>query len=109
MNNADDLTTFCVDDIHFETRHTRKFSRRKPYVPRDPTRLTALIPGVIREVHVRPGQRVNRGDSLVVLEAMKMQNDLKASASATVSAVHVEAGQRVAKGQLIVEFAGIEE
>jgi biotin carboxyl carrier protein len=47
---------------------------------------------------------VRRGQSLLILEAMKMQNDLAAPRTATVRAVHAAPGDSVAKGQLLIEF-----
>ncbi len=99
-----DLKTLVIDDTKYETRLTKKFARRRPYVPADPNRLAAFIPGLIRAVHVQAGDRVRRGQSLLVLEAMKMQNDVAAPEAATVRAVHVAAGDTVVKGQLLVEF-----
>ncbi len=99
-----DLKSFVLDDTTYETRLTRKFARRRPYLPLDPRRLAAFIPGLILAVRVCPGDRVSRGQSLLILEAMKMQNDVTAPFPATVKAVHVREGETVVKGQLLVEF-----
>jgi len=99
-----DLKTFVLDDRAYQTKLTRKFAGRKPYVPPDPRRVAAHIPGVIRKVYVAPGQKVLRGERLLVLEAMKMQNDLVAHDAGAVGRVHVQEGQMVAKGQLLLEF-----
>jgi 3-methylcrotonyl-CoA carboxylase alpha subunit len=55
-------------------------------------------------VLVEPGQEVAAGAGLVVLEAMKMENELKTPAAGTVGAVRAEPGQAVEKGQILVEF-----
>jgi biotin carboxyl carrier protein len=100
-----ELKKFILDDRVYETHFTRKFLRRKPYVPADPNRVLAHIPGVIRKIYVAEGQEVARGDRLLVLEAMKMQNDVVAHNPGTVAHIPVEAGQMVAKGQVLLEFA----
>jgi pyruvate carboxylase len=105
MDDAPDLKTLVVDGAAYQTRLTRKFAHRKPYVAPDAAKLAAHIPGVIVKVHVRRGQHVRRGDPLLVLEAMKMKNDLTAGHDAVVKAIHVEEGQMVAKGEILVEFA----
>ena len=64
--------------------------------------LKAPMPGRITQVVVRPGDRVNRGDTLLVIEAMKMQNELKAGAAGTVAEVRVEVGQAVNPGEVLV-------
>ncbi len=67
--------------------------------------LKAPMPGLIVDVRVQPGQAVLKGDPLLVLEAMKMENILKAPADGTVSAVKVSLRDNVQKGQLLVQFA----
>ena len=56
-------------------------------------------------VLVKPGDTANPGDSLLVLEAMKMENVIKSSVSATVEEVPANAGSAVEKGELLVKFA----
>jgi biotin carboxyl carrier protein len=60
--------------------------------------LTSPMAGVIQEVRVQPGDEVEAGQVMMVIEAMKMQNDLHARRAGTVKAVYVSAGQRVAQG-----------
>lgn len=66
--------------------------------------LDAPMPGLVLKVLVDVGDPVQRGDALVVLEAMKMENDIKAHFDGTVAAIHVSAGDAVGKGQLLIEF-----
>ena len=65
----------------------------------------APMPGSVLEVRVTPGQRVEAGQVLVVLEAMKMENGVPAPAPSTVAGVLVEVGQQVQRGQPLVELA----
>jgi pyruvate carboxylase len=99
-----ELNKLQIDDREYETRLTKKFSGRKAYEPPDPKKLLAHIPGVIRKIYVEAGQSVARGQSLLILEAMKMQNDVVARDSGTVKAIAVVSGQMVPKGQLMIEF-----
>ncbi|MEJ2581973.1 MAG: biotin/lipoyl-binding protein [Acidobacteriota bacterium] len=69
-----------------------------------PSRVTAPIPGKVVSVKVEPGDTVEPGQSLVVLEAMKMENELAAEQAGKVSAVHVQAGDTVDGGELLVEL-----
>ena len=64
--------------------------------------LTAPLPGKITHVAVRPGDRVQTGDTLVVIEAMKMENEFKAAAAGTVAEVRVAPGQAVNPGDVMV-------
>jgi acetyl/propionyl-CoA carboxylase alpha subunit len=69
-----------------------------------PSRLIAPIPGKVVRVHVAVGDRVAAGQALVVLEAMKMENELTAEQAGEVVAIHVEAGQTVDAGELLAEL-----
>ena len=69
-----------------------------------PRPLRAPMPGLVVRVEVEPGQAVAVGTSLVVLEAMKMENDLKAAAAGVVDRVAVSAGATVEKGAVLVTF-----
>jgi biotin carboxyl carrier protein len=64
----------------------------------------AIMPGKIIRVMAEPGQEVQEGESVCVLEAMKMENELHARRSGTVRAVHVKPGDDVEKGQVLVEI-----
>jgi acetyl/propionyl-CoA carboxylase alpha subunit len=66
--------------------------------------LKAPMPGLVLRVQVVPGQRVPAGAGLVVLEAMKMENELKAPAAAVIKAVRVQPGAAVEKGQVLLDF-----
>ncbi|UYZ62867.1 biotin/lipoyl-containing protein [Hymenobacter weizhouensis] len=67
--------------------------------------LKAPMPGLIVDIRVTPGQTVQKGDPLLVLEAMKMENILKAPGDGTVAAVKVTLRDNVTKGQVLVQFA----
>lgn len=64
----------------------------------------APMPGLVLSIAVEPGQSVAAGDSLLVLEAMKMENELRAHHDAVVKAVHVAPGEAVSKNALLIEF-----
>jgi len=66
--------------------------------------LRAAMPGLMIEVKIKPGDKVTKGQPLFVLEAMKMENIIKAQWEATVKAVHVSCGQSVEKGDKLLEF-----
>ncbi|MDH4347769.1 MAG: biotin/lipoyl-binding protein, partial [Gemmatimonadota bacterium] len=67
--------------------------------------LKSPMPGLVVRVLVSAGQAVQAGQGLVVLEAMKMENELRAQAGGVVAAVQIQAGQAVEKGQVLIEFA----
>jgi biotin carboxyl carrier protein len=94
---------FEVEVLDERARHIRSLAatgdqRRKAEVLRAP------MPGMVVRIDARPGETVSAGAGLVVLEAMKMENELKAAAGGRVKAVRVNPGEAVEKGQVLVEF-----
>jgi propionyl-CoA carboxylase alpha chain len=74
-------------------------------IPPDLSRfLLAPMPGLVTRLDVAPGDKVEAGQPIAVMEAMKMENILRAEKSATVKATPVGAGESVAVDQVIVEF-----
>ena len=69
-----------------------------------PAPLVAPMPGMIVRVRVSEGDVVQAGEGLVVMEAMKMENELRASTPGTVRRVHVAAGTAVEKGAMLLEM-----
>jgi acetyl/propionyl-CoA carboxylase alpha subunit len=66
--------------------------------------LKAPMPGLVIEVSVQVGDTLKKGDRILVLEAMKMENVIKAPAEVTVSSVEVNEGATVEKNQVMVRF-----
>lgn len=72
----------------------------------NPAHLGAPMPGVVATVVVSPGQKVNAGDLLLTIEAMKMETGIHADRAASVAAVHVAAGQQIDAKDLLIELDG---
>jgi pyruvate carboxylase subunit B len=66
--------------------------------------LVAPMPGLVVRINVKEGDAVRAGQGLVVMEAMKMENELRASANATVKRVAITPGSAVEKGALLLEL-----
>ena len=67
--------------------------------------LKAPMPGLVLEINVKPGDQLQKGDRVLVLEAMKMENVIKAPADVTVASIEVEKGKTVDKNQVMIRFA----
>ncbi|MDP6909082.1 MAG: acetyl-CoA carboxylase biotin carboxyl carrier protein subunit [Flavobacteriales bacterium] len=67
--------------------------------------IKAPMPGMVLEVAVKVGDSVQKGDRLLVLEAMKMENVIKSPADAVIASVEVEQGKTVDKNEVMVKFA----
>ena len=67
--------------------------------------MKAPMPGLVVDVRVKEGDTVKKGDALVVLQAMKMENILKSPADAVVKKIHVKKEDTIEKNQLLISFA----
>jgi biotin carboxyl carrier protein len=66
--------------------------------------IKAPMPGKVLEIKVKPGDTVNKGDGLLVLEAMKMENIIKATGPAVVKKINISKGVAVEKNQVLIEM-----
>lgn len=66
--------------------------------------IVAPMPGLIIDIPLKTGDTVDKGDQLLVLEAMKMENTIKATAPGTVKEICVTKGEKVEKGQVLLKF-----
>lgn len=66
--------------------------------------ITTAMPGTIVDIKVKPGDKVNAGDGVLVIEAMKMENEIQSSRSGIVVAVHVKKGDSVTPDETLIEI-----
>ncbi|HRO71407.1 MAG TPA: acetyl-CoA carboxylase biotin carboxyl carrier protein subunit [Chitinophagaceae bacterium] len=66
--------------------------------------IKAPMPGLVLSIAVTEGQQVIEGDKILILEAMKMENNIMTHANARISRIAVKEGQAVEKGQMLVEL-----
>ncbi len=66
--------------------------------------IKAPMPGLILDIMVEVGQEVKKGDALMILEAMKMENVLKSTGEGTITSIEVEKGQSVEKNNILIKF-----
>jgi biotin carboxyl carrier protein len=104
MKQFDNLESLRLSTGNYKTRLGIKFRKRQPYKPADPNLILSFIPGTILDILVKPGQIVSRGDSLMILDAMKMQNHLKSSRDGKVKRIPVNKGDKVSKGSVLLEM-----
>jgi biotin carboxyl carrier protein len=96
--------TLIIEGTKYRTYLTPKFESREKWTSPDESLITSIIPGTIVTVLVRKGQKVKEGDSLLILESMKMQNKILSPRNAVVKTIKVAAGQTIPKGYVMVEL-----
>ena len=67
--------------------------------------VVAPLPGTINDIKVKVGDKVNAGDTVVILEAMKMQNNIEAESAGTIASINVNKGDAVMEGDPLVVIA----
>jgi pyruvate carboxylase subunit B len=95
---------FAIEALDERTRAIRDLAAAARAAA-GPAPLVAPMPGLVVRVNVAPGDEVAAGQGLVVMEAMKMENELRATAAGVVKAVHAVPGSAVEKGALLVELS----
>lgn len=99
-----ELHEFVVEFRKYKTQLTAKYLARKPWTPKDESKIHSFIPGTITKIYVKEGQHVEAGEALIILEAMKMKNTVFAELPGIIKSINVKEGDQVAKSKVIFEL-----
>ncbi|QKJ28629.1 biotin attachment protein [Mucilaginibacter mali] len=91
--SAQDQFDLLLDQLGMSSKDSSKISEIK-----------APMPGLVLKIFVNDGDEVKKGDNLFILEAMKMENIIKAPADVTIKATKIKPGDKVEKGQVLMLF-----
>jgi biotin carboxyl carrier protein len=94
------LSSLVVDGAKYRTNLTDKYKNREKYKENDPSEIKAFIPGTIAEIQIKNGRKVKEGDTILILEAMKMMNTVLAPMDGILK-LNVKEGEVVAKKHLL--------
>ncbi len=103
-NDQLECKTLVIESTEYITTLTKKFENRKVWKAHDPKIVSSVIPGTILRVFVKVGEELKEGDPLVILEAMKMRNEVNMPIDGKIKTVNVREGEKVPKGHLIVDI-----
>ncbi len=92
-----------IDDTGYETEIPEN-SLKLGRPPADPEIIKAFIPGTIVAVRTKVGEKVREGDALLLLDAMKMHNEVCSTVNGVVRELLVTTGDKVEKGQLLIRL-----
>lgn len=96
-----------VEALDERTRAVRAMTA-KTSTASGPKPVRAPMPGLVVRIEVQPGQTVQTGEGVAIIEAMKMENELRAEGAGVVSRVLVAPGKAVEKGEVLVEFQALD-
>jgi len=97
-----------VHSAKYETTYTKKYLNRKVWAEPNFNNINSYIPGTIIDILVKEGQVLNEGDSIIVLEAMKMYNDVQMPFKGRILKINIEKGQKIPKNFLMMEIEPVD-
>jgi biotin carboxyl carrier protein len=93
-----------IGNVIYETRLTSKFRNRPIWQRPDVRKVNSIIPGNIQRIMVKEGDEVSPGTPMLILEAMKMRNEILAPLQGIIKKIYVSEGDMVPKSHLMIEF-----
>jgi acetyl/propionyl-CoA carboxylase alpha subunit len=100
-----DGISYLVQDADLATQSTKKRGNNSNL----PSEVTPLTPSVVVALLVKAGDKVTKGQGVIVLSAMKMETTLNAPYAGTVLSIHTEMGAKVAPGDILVDIEKTEQ
>jgi biotin carboxyl carrier protein len=96
--------TFVFEEAKYKTLLTSKFENRVKWEKPDEKKIHSHLPGTLKKLTVKKGDKVEKGDLLLIFEAMKMMNTVKAPQKGIIKEIHVALGDKFPKNTLLLEF-----
>lgn len=89
----------------YKTQYTKKFIERKIWKEPNSNEIFSILPGSVYSILVKKGDKVKKGEKLMIYEAMKMKNVISAPFDAVIEMINVEIGDKLPKGTLLILLA----
>ena len=104
MEEQEKTQIIIVHSAKYQTTYNKKYENRKVWAEPNHNHINSYIPGTIVEVMVKEGQKVEAGASILILDAMKMYNDIKMPFAGRIAKINVTVGQKVPKNYTMIEI-----
>lgn len=91
-----------IDDSEYSTCSIPTYERKEKWEMPDDRNIKAIIPGTIVDIYVKEGSKVKKGDNMLVIQAMKMNNQILFNRDGIVDKILVSSGSIISKGQTLV-------
>lgn len=98
------LDKVCTASGCYETTLNKMYLNRKPWHPVNVNHILSFMPGTVEEFKVKVGDKVKKGDHLMVFRAMKMSNNMLSPVDGKVKAINVKVGENLPKNALMIEL-----
>lgn len=104
MAEEKELKNLIIQGAVYKTTFTKKFENRENWEAPDENLLFSFIPGTIIDIFVKHKEKVKEGETLLLLEAMKMQNQVRMPFDGEIVKIHVKKDQVIPRKHLMVEI-----
>ena len=104
MAEEKEFKNLVVQGAVYKTTYTWKFENRVNWEAPNPNLIYSFIPGTIIDIYVKPKQKVKEGETLLLLEAMKMQNQVRMPFDGEIVKIHVSKDVTIPKRHLMIEI-----
>jgi biotin carboxyl carrier protein len=103
MAEEKEMKTLIVQGAIYKTTYTKKFENRVNYETPNENMIYSFIPGKVVDIFIKPKQKVKEGDVLLLLEAMKMENQVRMPFDGEIVKIHITKDEVIPKRQLMLE------
>ena len=108
MTDQEKKQVIIVHSAQYQTTYNKKYLNRKVWEEPNFNHIKSYIPGTIIDILVKEGQILDEGESILVLEAMKMHNDIQMPFKGKILKINVEKGQKIPKSFVMLEIEPVE-
>jgi len=102
-----DFKTLVIQGAVYKTKFTKKFENRVNYETPNENLIYSFIPGTIVDIFVKTGQKVKEGETMLLLEAMKMENQVRMPFDGKIVKIHVKKDEIIPKRHLMIEIQAV--
>lgn len=99
-----ELKDLVVQGTIYKTTYTKKFENRVNYQAPNENLIYSFIPGTIIDIFVKTKQKVKEGETLLLLEAMKMENQIRMPFKGEIVRIHIQKGEIIPNRHLMLEI-----
>lgn len=104
MAKEKELKDLIIQGAVYKTTYTKKFENRVNYETPNENLIYSFIPGTIIDIFVKTKQKVKEGETLLLLEAMKMENQIRMPFDGEIVKIHIKTGETIPNRHLILEI-----
>ena len=104
MEDNNEYKILVVEGAPYKTTFTNKFKNRKTWEAPDLNHIYSFIPGTVIDVYVKTGEKVRAGETILMLDAMKMHNQIRMPFDGEIVKINVQKDQVIPKNQILLEI-----